>query len=43
MEIILLFEPDNTKDWNCYRDCYPDVVMDKFKKLYLEFPISYNL
>ena len=36
MEIILLFEPDNTKDWNCYRDCYPDVVMDKFKKLYLE-------
>jgi hypothetical protein len=35
MEIILSFEPDNTKDWNCYRDCLPDVVMDKFKKLYL--------
>jgi hypothetical protein len=36
MEIIISFEPDNTKDWNCYRDCYPDVVMNKFKKLYLE-------
>ena len=35
MKILLSFEPDNSKDWNCYRDCYPEPVMTKFKKLYL--------
>ena len=36
IKILLSFEPNDSKDWNCYRDCYPESVMDKFKKLYLE-------
>lgn len=35
MNILLSFEPNDSIDWNCYRDCYPGPVMDKFKKLYL--------
>ena len=36
MQIILSFEPNNSKDWNCYKDSYPEAVMTKFKKLYLD-------
>jgi hypothetical protein len=35
MNILLKFEPDDTVDWDCYRDCYPKPVMEKFIKLYL--------
>ena len=35
MKVLLSFEPDNSKDWNCYKDYYPEIVMDRFKKLYL--------
>lgn len=35
LRILLGFEPDSSKDWNCYREYLPIPVMDKFKKLYL--------
>jgi len=35
IKILLSFEPDETKDWNCYKDSSPESVMNKFKKLYL--------
>jgi hypothetical protein len=35
MKIILSFEPDNSKDWNCYKDYYPEIVMERFKNYYI--------
>ena len=29
------FTPDPDVDWNCYKESAPDVVMEKFKKIYL--------
>jgi hypothetical protein len=36
LKIILEFVPDNSKDWNCYREYLPSTVMEKFKKYYLD-------
>lgn len=35
MNILNAFSPDNTKDWNCYRDYTPERVIAKFKQVYL--------
>jgi hypothetical protein len=35
LRILINFEPDSKKDWNCYRDYLPYPVMEKFKKNYL--------
>lgn len=34
--ILLNFKPDNSIDWNCYREYYPEPVMEKFKKFYID-------
>jgi len=37
-EVLSLFDsftPDPSKDWNCYKESEPDVVMEKFKDVYL--------
>ena len=36
LKVILEFEPDNSKDWNCYREYLPEQVMSMFKKMYIE-------
>lgn len=36
LKVILEFEPDNSKDWNCYREYLPEQVMSRFKKMYIE-------
>ena len=35
MNILSTFSRDRTKDWNFYRDYTPEVVMEKFKQIYL--------
>lgn len=35
LRIVITFETDSKKDWNCYRDYLPYPVMEKFKKNYL--------
>jgi hypothetical protein len=35
MKILSNFEPDNSKDWNCYREYLPGPVMERFEKLYM--------
>jgi hypothetical protein len=35
-DILSNFKVDNTIDWNCYKEYRPEIVMDKFKKLYIE-------
>jgi hypothetical protein len=35
LKILIEFEPDSSKDWNCYSEYLPIPVMDKFKSLYL--------
>jgi hypothetical protein len=36
LDILLRFEPDESKDWRCYQDCLPEIVMEKFKKIYMK-------
>lgn len=36
LNILLNFEPNDSKDWNCYKDYTPEKVMDKFKKCYID-------
>ena len=36
LNILITFEPDSSKDWNCYKEYTPELVMDKFKKCYLD-------
>jgi hypothetical protein len=36
LSILLTFEPNDSIDWNCYREYTPEIVMDRFKKLYLD-------
>lgn len=35
LKILINFEPNNSIDWRCYDECLPEVVMEKFKKIYL--------
>jgi len=34
-KILLNFQPNNSIDWNCYREYLPEPVMERFEKLYL--------
>lgn len=34
--ILLNFTPDNSIDWNCYKQYYPEPVMSKFKNFYID-------
>lgn len=36
MKIILSFVPNDSIDWNCYRDYYPEPVMEKFYDVYFK-------
>jgi hypothetical protein len=36
LKILLTFEPNDSKDWNCYQDYTPEIVMEKFKKCYID-------
>ncbi len=33
--IFNTFTPDASKDWNCYKDSHPYIVMEKFKQIYI--------
>lgn len=35
-KIIKDFKPDNSQDYNCYRDFAPDIVMNQFKKVFID-------
>jgi len=35
LKILINFEPNNSINWRCYDECLPEVVMEKFKKIYL--------
>jgi len=35
LEILNYFRPDNSKDWNSYRNYSPENVMNKFKQVFL--------
>ena len=37
LRILQTFEVRDNINFDCYQDYYPDVVMDRFKKLYLEW------
>jgi len=34
--LLINFEPNHSINYNCYEEYYPDVVMERFNKLYLE-------
>lgn len=34
LNILSTFEPNDSINWKCYQDCLPDIVMEKFKKIY---------
>jgi hypothetical protein len=34
-DLLMTFEPEETKDWNCYRDYCPEKIMQIFNKVYL--------
>lgn len=36
MHLLLTFDKDKFDDWNCYREYLPELVMDRFKKLYID-------
>ena len=36
LRILLTFEPNNSINYNCYEDCSPELVMQKFKKIYID-------
>jgi hypothetical protein len=35
LKILLNFQPNNSINWRCYDDCLPEIVMEKFKKIYI--------
>jgi hypothetical protein len=35
LKILINFEPNYSINWRCYDECLPEVVMEKFKKIYL--------
>ena len=35
MKLLLEFDKNRYDNWNCYNEYTPEIVMEKFKELYL--------